>query len=130
MRVVIVGPIRHWHGRRWNTVERLRYFAQRDMVHHTLVASGHLVYAPYQAWKGQWEDNAGDTTAQAANDAAIRCAHVVVNLTPAGVSPAGGIADELNLARQLRTPVVNVDEWMSAADLLNAINHAVSAVPA
>lgn len=90
MFVIVVGPIDYWWNSRWNTPEHTQYKRHRDNVCRLLVAAGHLVYRPHEAFKGAW-----DETAQAVNDAAIDRADIMVNVRPPDV-PAPGTEAEID----------------------------------
>lgn len=99
MIVALVGPIKHWWSC-WDSEEHKRYVAWRQLLSDELVAAGHLVYRPHEAWKGQWDEQA-----QAINDVALRTAHVVLNLTPADV-PSYGTDDEVDYARRYNKTIL------------------------
>lgn len=105
MRITLCGPIEYWWDERWDTVERREYFHWRDLASVTLVAAGHLVYRPHEAFKGMWDDNDGDAFGQLVNDAAIVASNLVVVLTPPGI-PSEGTDAELGLCNRESIRVV------------------------
>src|SRR5437764_8472859 len=96
MRVMLCGPIEHWWDDNWGTEAHNDYVDWRQQVSDALVAAGHLVYRPHEAFKGQWDDNDGDKFSQPVNDAALRGSHLVLFLTPDDV-PSEGCDGELQL---------------------------------
>jgi hypothetical protein len=105
MRISICGPIEWWWGERWDSPDHRVYVAWRNMISDELVAAGHLVYRPHEAFKGMWDDNDGDSFAQEVNNAAIRMSELVLNLTPLGVT-SEGTDDELGLCAFEEIPVM------------------------
>lgn len=99
MRVVLLGPIAAW-WEEWDSPRHQEYTAWRDRVRAELVAAGHLVYSPHRAWQGNWDENAGDVSAQYVNDAAIAITDVCFNLQPVGVS-SPGTEHEMDLCQAL-----------------------------
>ena len=88
--VLLAGPIKHWWNENWGTPEHVAYDSWREMVCVDLVDAGYLVYCPHRAFKGKWTEKA-----QAVNDAALRLATIIVNLTPPGVPSQGTDAEML-----------------------------------
>lgn len=98
MRVMLAGPIKHWWDV-WDSPEHKLYVAWRDAVSVALVAKGHLVYRPHEAFKGEWYANGGEEFAQRVNDLAIELADVVLDLTPLN-TPSEGTDAEREFARR------------------------------
>lgn len=89
MFIVMVGPIDYWWSENWETPQHLAYMDWRNDINKKLVEAGHLVYRPWEAFKGAWNE-----VAQVVNDAAIDRCDAMVNLCPSGV-PAYGTATEV-----------------------------------
>lgn len=118
--VVVIGPIKvWWQPGQWDTPAHQRYVQWRDAVVALLVREGHLVYSPHAAWRGAWAE-----AAQAVNDAAIRHAHAVVNVTPPGIL-ADGTAAEVVVALTSGTRVLDVPPAgeQALADLAEDLRH-------
>lgn len=83
MIVFLAGPIEHWWDENWNTPEHWLYAEWRDLLSKALVARGHLVYRPHEAFKGTFVGQNAEE-AQSVNDRALEIADVVVvsNLDP------------------------------------------------
>lgn len=99
--VMLAGPIKHWWDDNWGTPAHLRYVAWREKLNDALVAAGYLVYRPHEAFKGAWNENA-----QVVNDAILRVADAVLNLSPEGV-PSEGTDAELAMCAELGKVVVD-----------------------
>jgi hypothetical protein len=56
--VFLGGPIKHWWDENWMSPEHLRYDEWRSKVEETCIAAGFLVYKPFTAWKGTWNEQA------------------------------------------------------------------------
>lgn len=104
MIVMLAGPIKHWWDV-WGTEEHEAYANWRAAVSDALVAAGHLVYRPHEAFKGEWYANRGEAAAQRVNDMAIAVCDVVLNLTPEG-APSHGTDDEIEYAAKIARLVV------------------------
>lgn len=98
MRIALLGPIKHWWDV-WGSPEHLQYMAHRTRLQDQLVAAGHLVYSPHDAWRGQW-----DEIAQVVNDSAITICDVIINMRMPGI-PSDGLDAELVLCRRLNKRV-------------------------
>jgi hypothetical protein len=98
--VFLGGPIKHWWDENWMTPEHLRYDEWRTKVEEACIAAGFLVYKPFTAWKGTWNEQA-----QAVNNAVIEVVDVFLDLTPPGV-PSNGTKAELIVAENVGTPVL------------------------
>lgn len=100
----LAGPIKHWwslSAADWGTGAHLAYTTWRDAVEVALVRTGAVAtYSPHKAIRGAWHEGL-----QAINDAAIRAADVVLDLTPPGV-PAVGTAAERTVADAAGVPVL------------------------
>lgn len=105
MRVMLAGPIKAWWDE-WDSDRHKVYLEWRELLSTSLVEAGHLVYRPWEAWKGQWDDNDGDRVAQAVNDVAVRTAEVVLNLTPPGV-PSHGTDVEVILCESIGKTIID-----------------------
>lgn len=104
MKVMLAGPIKAWWDE-WGSPRHQQYVAWRELLSGALVDAGHLVYRPHEAWKGEWELNQGDASAQRVNDEAIRVCDVIIDLTPPGV-PSEGTLEELRLCDDLCKTVI------------------------
>lgn len=96
--VFMACPIRYWwtpgvEGKPIHTM----FMEARDRIHFELSAD-FLVYAPWRAWRGPWNE-----IAQEVNDHAITLSDAFVWLSVDGVR-AQGTADELELAKSERIP--------------------------
>src|SRR5437763_1187701 len=56
--VMVAGPIGWWWDDNWMSPEHIRYDAWRTRVVEAIVASGHLAFQPFQAFKGTWTNRA------------------------------------------------------------------------
>lgn len=110
--VFLGGPIKHWWDDNWMSPEHLRYDEWRTKVEEACIAAGFLVYKPYTAWKGTWNEEA-----QKLNDAVIRVIDVFIDMTPPGV-PSNGTVEERKLALKLGTQIVEIPppEWWAHDD--------------
>jgi hypothetical protein len=99
--VFIGGPIKHWWDENWMSPEHLRYDDWRTQVEQALIAAGFLVYKPYTAWKGTWNEQA-----QFVNNVVVETVDVFLDLTPPGV-PSAGTEAEVAHAELVGTPVLN-----------------------
>lgn len=115
MKVMLAGPIKAW-WEEWDSPRHQQYVAWRQLLSDSLVQSGHLVYRPHEAWKGEWEGNQGEVSAQRVNDEAIRVCDVIVNLTPEGVA-SDGTDVEMALCNGLKKIVLRYPP-PDASDLL------------
>lgn len=113
--VFLGGPIKHWWDENWMTPEHLRYDEWRIKVEEACIAAGFLVYKPFTAWKGTWNEQA-----QAVNDAVIGVVDVFIDLTPPGV-PSNGTTAERKLAKKLGVDIFDCpppkiwamdDQWL------------------
>lgn len=96
MIIPLLGPIKAWWGPpRENTVEHKAYIAWRDYLSTQLIQDGHLVYHPYRAFGGAWDERA-----QIVNDVIIQTCDMALVLTPEGV-PSDGTDGELRLLKTL-----------------------------
>lgn len=75
MIVFLAGPIEYWWDSEWDTPMHWRFVDWRNELSKQLVARGHLVYRPHEAFKGAWEPNGG---AQAANNRVLELADLVI----------------------------------------------------
>ncbi len=116
MIVILVGPIKHWWDENWETPQRKEYVAHREAINDALVAEGHLVYRPHEAFKGPW-----DEFAQTVNDVAISSADVVVNLSPKDV-PSPGTDEEIVKATRWHKPIVACPPGVEADVLLGFLS--------
>lgn len=110
--VFLGGPIKHWWDENWMSPEHLRYDEWRTKVEEACIAAGFLVYKPYTAWKGTWNEQA-----QAINNEVIRVVDVFIDLSPKGV-PSEGTKQEKMLAKGLKIQIVEIGppEWWSDDD--------------
>jgi hypothetical protein len=99
--VFLAGPIKHWWDC-WGSTSHNQYVQHRERTRAALIDAGYLTYAPWDAIKGTWSHRA-----QAINDAGIRGADLLLDLTPANV-PALGTAAEVAYAEEVGTPVLRV----------------------
>jgi hypothetical protein len=97
--VFLGGPIKHWWDENWMSPEHLRYDEWRSKVEETCIAAGFLVYKPFTAWKGTWNEQA-----QAVNNEVIRIVDVFIDLTPPGV-PSIGTEEEREHASLIGRPI-------------------------
>lgn len=84
----------------WNSLEHRKYVGWRNYVRGALIVAGFLTYAPYEAFKGTWDDRA-----QAVNDAAIAAARLMIVMSPPGVTTVG-TDDETAYAARVGTPTL------------------------
>lgn len=100
--VFYAGPIRHWWGTgRWGTRAHKVYTNQRDTI-HTELSADFLVYAPYRAWRGPWNE-----LAQKVNEHAVMLCDAMVWLHVDGVL-AHGTDEELLLAMDMGKPTFDI----------------------
>lgn len=114
--VFIGGPIKHWWDDNWMSPEHLRYDEWRTKVEEACIAAGFLVYKPYTAWKGTWNEQA-----QAVNNSVIHVIDVFIDLTPPGV-PSKGTTEERMLCKGLGIQVVEVyppEMWADDDEVLD-----------
>lgn len=108
--VVIGGPISHWWDENWMSPEHIRYDEWRTKVEEAMIAAGFLVYKPYTAFKGTWNEEA-----QRINNAVISIADVLLVLTPDGV-PSEGTDEEIEHAEQVGTKIVYTPPPLATRD--------------
>lgn len=90
---ILAGPIKYWWDDNWDTPEHWHYDAWREALSAGLVADGSfLVYRPHHAYKGTWTERG-----QSVNDAALKAADVVIDMTPPGI-PSEGTVSEIKQA--------------------------------
>ena len=121
--VFLGGPIKHWWDENWMTSEHFRYDEWRSKVEDACIAAGFLVYKPYTAWKGTWNEEA-----QELNDAVIRVIDVFIDMSPPGV-PSKGTAEEKILAKELGTQIVEVGPpaiWADDDEVLNDLTEVLT----
>jgi hypothetical protein len=99
--VFIGGPIKHWWDENWMSPEHIRYDEWRTKVEEACTAAGFLVFKPYTAWKGTWNEEA-----QEVNNTVIKVVDIFLNLCPDGV-PSEGTDEEINEADRVGTPVLH-----------------------
>ena len=90
--VFLAGPIEWWWGERFDTPEARMYRAWRDSLSLGLVKAGYLVYRPWDAFKGNWNERM-----QGVNDFVLLKSDFVIDMTPRHVI-ALGTDHELDLA--------------------------------
>jgi hypothetical protein len=99
--VFLGGPIKHWWDENWMTPPHLRYDEWRSKVEEACIAAGFLVYKPYTAWKGTWNEQA-----QLINNTVIQVVDVFLDLTPPGV-PSAGTEEERAYAEHVGTEILD-----------------------
>lgn len=114
--VALIGPIEYWWDtpedpNRFLSPEAVEYREWREKLNDFLVREGYLVYRPYEAFKGAWDERA-----QVFNDAIVQVADVIVCMRPDGI-PGKGTDHELDLAAKLGKPVI----WAKPGYNLNGI---------
>lgn len=107
MIVFLAGPVDYWWHENWHTHEHYKYLLWREQIQRALIEAGHLVYMPWGAFKGAWDEKA-----QKVNDTALLLCDAVVYLTPPGV-PAYGTDAEVVVAQEAGIPVF----WAPPGDL-------------
>lgn len=113
--VFLAGPIRHWwKDGEWDSPLHKKYVIARDWLHEEL-SDDFLVYAPYRAWRGPWNENA-----QEVNDEAVRWSDVFVEIQVPGV-PAVGTDAERNQAENDGIPVITLTLADTGNTLYNQI---------
>lgn len=120
--VFLAGPIEYWWDteedpNRFNSPDAVEYRAHRERVRDWYVANHYLVYCPWTAFKGDWNEKM-----QPVNDFVLDKSDLVVNLTP-GYLPEGaykGTAHEIELAQGLGTPVI----WIPSITYMDVIKDA------
>jgi hypothetical protein len=111
--ITLIGPITYWWDN-WDTPEHLEYVAHRELVSDLLVQRNHLVYRPFEAYKGLWH---GNEIAQVVNEKALCISDHVINLTPIDI-PSKGTKEELEVCRNKYIPVL----WLPPDGTLNIID--------
>jgi len=97
--VFLAGPIEWWWGERFHSLEAVHYRAHREYVSQCLVEAGYLVYRPWDAFKGSWNERMQDV-----NDFVLLKSDIVIDMTPPGVE-AIGTAHEVGTALRNIIPV-------------------------
>lgn len=120
---MLAGPIEWWWDtdldpHRFMSPEAIEYRHHREGVSEILVDAGYLVYRPWAAFKGQWNEEA-----QAINDWVVDIAHFLVNMNP-GV-PAEGTEHEVARARARGIPVIDCPPGTDLNDFLHLVDVAV-----
>jgi len=118
--VFIGGPIKHWWDENWMSPEHLRYDEWRTKTEEACIAASFLVYKPYTAWKGTWNEEA-----QAVNDTVIGVIDVFIDLTPPGV-PSKGTTEERKLAKDLGVEIFNFPPSLYPNLDENWMNHLIT----
>lgn len=120
------GPIEYWWDTpedpyRFNSVAAKAYRAWREIVadYFKDFKKGTLLYKPWTAWGGQWDERA-----QVFNDHAVRTCDVLIDMNP-GV-PALGTDHEVGLAISLDKPVFACPPGTDLDELLLQIRKALS----
>jgi len=101
--VYLAGPIEYWWQEdRFYTPFAEAYRWWRDEVSKAFVEAGYLVYRPWEAFKGDWNERM-----QILNDVAVENSDVLINLTPI-IMPTGlGTEHEIYFAREKGVPVIH-----------------------
>lgn len=97
--IFMAGPIEWWWGERFDTSEAVAYREHREKVADALVEAGFLVYKPWSAFNGPWNERL-----QGVNDFVLLKCDAVTLLTPPGVE-AVGTGHEVGLALRNKIPV-------------------------
>jgi hypothetical protein len=108
--VFIGGPIKHWWDENWMSPEHIRYDEWRTKVEQACIDAGFLVYKPYTAWKGTWNEEA-----QVVNNAVIKVSDVFLDIRPPG-TPSEGTDEEIKDAKKVGTPVLQVPLGLPTRD--------------
>lgn len=102
--IYIAGPIEYW----WqddnfdsNLAKAYRWW--RDELSKEFVEAGFLVYRPWEAFKGPWNERM-----QVLNDVAVQRADFVLNITPYAVHLGLGTEHEIGHAREHFVPVIDL----------------------
>jgi hypothetical protein len=98
--VFLAGPIEWWWGERFETPEAKMYRAWRESLCLGLVNADYLVYRPWDAFKGPWNEKF-----QGVNDFVLVKSDLVIEMTPRDVI-AHGTAHELELALSKEIPTL------------------------
>jgi hypothetical protein len=108
--VFLAGPIEYWWDTpkepdRFNGIEAQRYRLHREAVARYFVDRHYLVYSPWNAFKGDWNEKM-----QPVNDFVLGLSDIVVDLTPKHIKGmvAKGTDHEIKLARELGKVVVEL----------------------
>jgi hypothetical protein len=86
----------------WDSAEHHQYLDWRNQLRAALIERSALTYAPHEAFKGTWVENA-----QIINDAAIQAADLMVVMSPEGI-PTEGTDAEVLVAAAAQTPVLRL----------------------
>lgn len=103
--IFLAGPIEAWwdtpeNPDMWNSPEAVAYREHRTKVADALVAAGFLVYRPWGAFRGDWNEKF-----QGVNDYVLLRSDAVTELTPPN-TPAVGTRHEVGLALRNKIPVI------------------------
>ena len=113
--IFLAGPIKHWWTC-WGSDEHRLYLFHRDWVRRTLIDAGYLTYAPWDAFKGSWDERA-----QAINEQAIAISDLFINMTPPGI-PAEETELEQSLAWSHGVPTTHAIPGLTKRDLLDFLD--------
>lgn len=111
----------------WGSPDHRSYVKHRDDVRAALIEDGYLTYAPHEAFKGRWVEQA-----QAVNDAGIAASSLIIVMSPARAcgNPvvAEGTDSELRTVRDLQKPYLYVRPGDSYSQMLTAVREILASV--
>jgi hypothetical protein len=111
--VYLAGPIEYWWDR-FDTPMAKAYRWYRDTISKKFVERGYLVYRPWEAFKGDWNERM-----QILNDVAVERSDYLVNLTPT-LAPTGlGTQHEIEYARDKGVGVIHMPMHVPVEDREN-----------
>jgi hypothetical protein len=100
----LAGPIEYWWQEdRFDTPLAVSYRWWRDELSRAFVKADFLVYRPWEAFKGPWNERM-----QILNDVAVEKSDVLLNLTPSAVPTGLGTQHEIDFARDNGVPVIHL----------------------
>lgn len=99
----------------FNSREHKEYVWWRNEARSALIKAEYLTYAPHEAFKGTWVEEA-----QPVNDAGIKASKAMLDLSPSGI-PTEGTDKEKELALELGVPVFNAPPTLGIERLLTML---------